>query len=112
MKSQAVRSSRITVRGARLGSALSLLSLSTSGCMEFDEGMADEIELGTHVTDWRQEVIYQLLVDRFADGDVGNNFRVDLTAQGKYHGGDWRGLWGKLDYLEELGVTTLWISPL
>jgi alpha-amylase len=80
-------------------------------CMEFDEGMEGEIELGTHVVDWRQEIIYQLLVDRFADGDAGNNFRVDLSAQGKYHGGDWRGLWEKLDYLEELGVTTLWISP-
>lgn len=73
--------------------------------------MAGEIELATHVTDWREEIIYQLMVDRFADGDAGNNYRVDLSAEGKYHGGDWRGTWEKLDYLEELGVTTLWISP-
>jgi alpha-amylase len=29
----------------------------------------------------------------------------------RYHGGDWAGLEQKLDYIEELGVTTLWISP-
>ena len=81
------------------------------GCMEFDEGAEGEIVLTTHVTDWREEVIYQLLVDRFADGDAGNNFRVDLSSPGKWHGGDWKGVEDKLDYLEGLGVTTLWISP-
>lgn len=94
---------------SRIGALL--CALSPTGCMQFDDGTAGEIELGTHVADWRQEVIYQVLVDRFADGDAGNNYRVDLSAQGKYHGGDWRGLWEKLDYLEELGVTTIWISP-
>jgi glycosidase len=57
-------------------------------------------------------VIYQVLIDRFADGDTGNNFGVDRSAMGKYHGGDWKGLEDQLDYLEELGVTTLWISPI
>jgi alpha-amylase len=89
---------------------LGLSSLAT-GCMKFEEGLEGEIELSTHVDDWRDEVIYQLLVDRFADGDEGNNMRVDLTAPGKWHGGDWRGLEDKLGYLENLGVTTLWISP-
>ena len=92
-----------------LGAAALLFGAASAGCMEFEN--AGEIELATHVTDWRDEVIYQLMVDRFADGDPGNNFRVDLSAEGKYHGGDWRGAWEKLDYLEELGVTTLWISP-
>jgi hypothetical protein len=41
----------------------------------------------------------------------GQQHRVDLTAPGKWHGGDWRGLEDKLGYLENLGVTTLWISP-
>ncbi|NUQ73426.1 MAG: alpha-amylase [Polyangiaceae bacterium] len=96
--------------GARfLGVSALLFGALSAGCMEFDN--AGEIPLQTHVTDWRDEVIYQLMVDRFADGDAGNNYRVDLSAEGKYHGGDWRGAWEKLDYLQELGVTTLWISP-
>lgn len=82
------------------------------GCMSYEEGLEGEIAMSTQVVDWRDEVIYQVLVDRFADGDSGNNFRVDRTAMGKYHGGDWKGLEDQLDYLQELGVTTLWISPI
>jgi len=90
-----------------------VLSLSSAGCMQFDEELAaEEIPLATHVADWREEIIYQVLVDRFADGDAGNNTRVDRSSLAKWHGGDWRGLEEKLPYLEELGVTTLWISPL
>lgn len=80
-----------------------------TGCMEFEH--AGEIQLATHVSDWREEIIYQLMVDRFDNGDSGNDFRVDLSAEGKYHGGDYLGVENRLDYLQELGVTTLWISP-
>jgi alpha-amylase len=85
---------------------------SSGGCMSYEEGLEGEIAMSTQVTDWRDEVIYQVLIDRFADGDTGNNFGVDRSAMGKYHGGDWKGLEDQLDYLEELGVTTLWISPI
>ena len=89
-----------------------LTSLSTSlGCMGFPEEEAGEIQINTYAGDWRQQVIYQVLIDRFADGDAGNNYRVDLATPGHWHGGDWKGLEDHLDYLEELGVTTLWISP-
>ena len=71
-----------------------------------------EVNLATHVSDWRDEVIYQLLVDRFADGDTSNDLRVDRTALGRYQGGDWQGVEDHLDYLQRLGVTTLWISPI
>jgi len=63
------------------------------------------------VSDWRDEVIYQLLVDRFADGDESNDFRVDRSAPARYHGGDWQGVIDRLDYLDALGVTALWITP-
>lgn len=95
--------------GMILGSLAALPLL--GGCMEFDPGLAGEIELGTHVTDWHDEVIYQLLVDRFANGDAGNDFNVHLAAPGKWHGGDWKGVEDHLDYLADLGVTALWISP-
>lgn len=88
------------------------LAATSASCMSIEDELEGEILLSTQPTDWRDEVIYQLLVDRFANGDPGNDFNVDLTAQGKWHGGDWAGVEQQLDYLEELGVTTLWISPI
>ncbi|MEZ4301424.1 MAG: alpha-amylase, partial [Polyangiaceae bacterium] len=77
-----------SLRNLTLALTASLLGVSASSCMSVPEGGAGEIALETHVDDWRDEVIYQVLVDRFADGDAGNNYRVDLTAQGHWHGGD------------------------
>ncbi len=72
---------------------------------------AERPALATHVQDWRDEVIYQLIVDRFADGDQNNDFNVAPGNLGKYQGGDWQGIVDHLDYLQALGITTLWISP-
>lgn len=68
-------------------------------------------DITTHVEDWRDEVIYQVLVDRFADGDINNNDKVRLGHLARFQGGDWQGLIDHLDYVKALGVTTLWISP-
>ena len=65
----------------------------------------------SNVADWRDEVIYQLFTDRFANGDASNDFNVDLSDLARYHGGDYQGIIDKLWYLEELGVTAIWISP-
>ncbi|MFC1706553.1 alpha-amylase family glycosyl hydrolase [Planctomycetota bacterium] len=62
--------------------------------------------------DWRDQVIYQILTDRFADGDVNNNWKVDRTSLAKYQGGDYQGIIDNLWYLEALGVTAIWISPI
>ena len=61
--------------------------------------------------DWRDQVIYQIMIDRFSNGDVNNDYNVEPSVPGRYHGGDWQGVIDRLDYLEELGVTALWISP-
>ncbi|GIW70763.1 MAG: hypothetical protein KatS3mg102_0305 [Planctomycetota bacterium] len=61
--------------------------------------------------DWRDQIIYQIVTDRFADGDPNNNWNVDRTALGRYQGGDWEGIIQRADYLEALGVTAVWISP-
>ena len=87
-----------------------LATVLATGCMDWD-GYDGKVELTTEVDDWRDEVIYQVLVDRFGNGDRGNDHNVRLTDLARYQGGDWRGLEDRLDYLEELGVTTLWISP-
>lgn len=68
--------------------------------------------------DWDEEIIYFLLTDRFFDGDDQNNNPYDLAYEeadnqrGIYQGGDFQGITEKLAYLEELGVTTIWISPI
>ncbi|MBH25346.1 MAG: alpha-amylase [Myxococcales bacterium] len=95
-------------RAASLIAALALLTIAGS-CV-------DPVEPGTepltnNVTDWRDEVIYQVLIDRFADGDPSNNINVNTSDSSAYHGGDWKGLQDRLPYLEELGVTAIWISP-
>jgi alpha-amylase len=61
--------------------------------------------------DWRDAVLYFVVVDRFADGNPGNNVRVDRAAKGAFHGGDLQGLRERLDDIAELGVTALWITP-
>lgn len=69
--------------------------------------------------DWDEAVIYFAVTDRFFDGDETNNDPdgigdYDLSANGSssYHGGDFAGLTQKLDYLQELGVNTVWITPI
>lgn len=99
---------------SRLLFIISILALTSfAGC---DTKNPDDIMNSGFITkadvgDWRDEMIYQVLVDRFDDGDVNNNYNVDRSAMAKYHGGDWQGLINRLDYLETLGVTALWISP-
>lgn len=61
--------------------------------------------------DWRDQVIYQIMIDRWDNGDRSNDFNIEPNIPARYHGGDWRGVINRLDYLEELGVTALWISP-
>ncbi|MBX3234429.1 MAG: alpha-amylase [Labilithrix sp.] len=82
-----------------------------TGCVSVSDEHAQPT-LGTHVGDWRDEVIYQVLIDRFANGDVNNDYMVRPGALARFQGGDWRGMAEHLDYIKELGVTTLWISPI
>ena len=70
--------------------------------------------------DWDEAVIYFAVTDRFFDGDASNNDAYgvgdyDTSAKkggSSYHGGDFAGLTEKLDYLEDLGVNTIWITPI
>jgi alpha-amylase len=60
---------------------------------------------------WADGILYFVIVDRFADGDTGNDQGVDRVAKGTFHGGDLAGLRQQLDELADLGVTALWITP-
>ncbi|MBX7056661.1 MAG: hypothetical protein K1X75_01255 [Leptospirales bacterium] len=59
----------------------------------------------------QNDVIYFLLTDRFFNGDPDNNRDVDLANPQAYHGGDFAGIIQKIPYLKNLGVSTLWITP-
>ena len=75
------------------------------------DGLAASNPVGSHVTDWRDEIVYQMMVDRFADGDLSNDQNIDPAGLARYQGGDWQGVIDHLDYLKALGVTAVWVSP-
>jgi len=68
------------------------------------------------------EIIYFVMPDRFANGDPANDtggiegdrtrHGFDPADKGFYHGGDLKGLTGKLDYIKGLGATAIWVTPL
>jgi neopullulanase len=63
------------------------------------------------------DVMYLIMIDRFADGDPSNNEPVqsrgiyDRKNKFYYHGGDLQGVIDHLPYLKELGVTAIWLTP-
>jgi glycosidase len=77
--------------------------------------------------DYRQrlpedEIVYFVLPDRFENGDAANDrgglagdrltTGFDPTHKGFYHGGDLKGLIARLDYIQGLGATAIWLGPI
>jgi len=66
----------------------------------------------------QDDVIYLIMPDRFADGDqsndrpAGSKALYDRMQPKAYHGGDLRGIREHLGYLHDLGVNTLWLTPI
>ncbi len=56
--------------------------------------------------------IYFVMVDRFANGDPSNDGVVDPGDPQAFHGGDLAGVLAHLDDLQDLGVRTVWLSPI
>ncbi|WP_374763498.1 alpha-amylase family glycosyl hydrolase [Yunchengibacter salinarum] len=76
---------------------------------------------------WRQrpitdDVIYFVMPDRFDNGSSANDrggldgdrlrHGFDPAHKGFFHGGDLKGLMGRLDYLQDLGITAIWMTPI
>lgn len=67
--------------------------------------------------DFRKETIYFIVIDRFFDGDPSNDLGKEQDHDPKradwwkYWGGDLRGILEKLDYLQAVGATSLWVTP-
>jgi glycosidase len=63
--------------------------------------------------DWRDAVLYFVLLDRFANGDPSNDAPVDgVSSPAQFQGGDLAGLRAAIEsgYFRDLGVTALWLS--
>jgi glycosidase len=64
---------------------------------------------------WRDQVLYFVMTDRFDDGDPRNDDQhageYDPADTAKYNGGDFKGLERRLDYIRGLGATGVWVTP-
>jgi len=72
-------------------------------------------ELHVPSPDWREQIVYFLMIDRFNDGNPGNNDQgvgeYDPGRNSAYSGGDLAGLENKINYIKNLGATAVWITP-
>lgn len=108
---------------------LSVLTLVSSAAAQYGPSWQPRVTLERsphpqQSVDWSQEIIYFILIDRFYNGDPSNDSgtnpkshvpydpaRGNVEALKTYQGGDLAGVIQKLGYLDSLGVTTLWLSP-
>jgi len=104
-------------RGARRSTFAAFLWLAASSAPAIAALATD-----AHLRPPPDEVVYFLLPDRFENGDpandqgglVGGRLQTgfDPTDKGFYHGGDLKGVLQRLDYIQGLGATAIWISPI
>ncbi|MBK7106399.1 MAG: cyclomaltodextrinase N-terminal domain-containing protein [Ignavibacteriae bacterium] len=65
-----------------------------------------------------EDVVYLIFPDRFVNGDSSNDFLFNEKEEFEFkdlngrHGGDIQGIINKLDYLQDLGITAIWSTPL
>ncbi len=62
--------------------------------------------------EWKDEVIYSIMIDRFNNGEPKNDKQLEFGNLEGYQGGDIRGIIKRLDYIKEMGFTTVMLSPL
>lgn len=100
----------LTVASVIAMTPVSSLRADASGTKSYEESL-DPVN--------SKDVIYQIITDRFVDGDKSNNvpegFKSSLyDGTGKdlklYQGGDWKGIIDKIPYLKAMGITAVWVS--
>ena len=72
-----------------------------------------------HAQDFKKQVIYQVVTDRFNDGDATNDNPAESTGLfdsshanwQAYWGGDLKGIQQKIAYIKGMGATAVWVSP-
>ena len=119
-------------------SKCSVLAAISLACITSQLSQAAEVELTEKLTakaaslapyqqrDFQEEVFYFVLPDRFYNADTSNDLGaaehdkkramsrggLDKTHKGMYHGGDLAGLTEKLPYLDNMGVSAIWLTPI
>ncbi|KWV31227.1 pullulanase-type alpha-1,6-glucosidase [Micromonospora rifamycinica] len=96
-------------------------ALAAAGAAQWGAEPTTEALLAAGTGRGRAEQFYFVLPDRFANGDrrndtgglTGDRLRtgLDPTDKGFYHGGDLKGVIDKLDYIQGLGTTAIWLAP-
>ena len=71
----------------------------------------NSVVLANPTDSWKDQILYFVLLDRFYDGNFKNCPKTNKKDLQAFHGGDIAGLEKKLNYLEELGITGIWVSP-
>ena len=101
------------VRRARL--VLAALLAPLSGACSCSTTSPSTATLHVPSPAWEEQVIYFVLTDRFANGDRSNDDQkkgeYDPANYDKYSGGDLQGVIDKLDYIQGMGATAVWITP-
>ena len=107
--------------------AIIALALGAISCSALGNGTTSETPHEEAIKLYAQrlpqdEVVYFLLPDRFENGDSANDTGgvkgdrlvngFDPTSKGFFHGGDLKGLTQRLDYIQGMGVTAIWLAPI
>ena len=101
----------------------SQVSSSQAATTSLPAANVDQTPLAPYLTrDIQDEVFYFVLPDRFHNGNTANDNGsatiaisqggLDKTSKSYYHGGDIQGLTEKIPYLKEMGITSIWLTPI
>ena len=79
--------------------------------------LLEPVKSQAHPFSWDNATVYFMLTDRFKNSDPSNDNSFGRKKDGKdeigtWHGGDFKGITEKLDYLKNLGVNAIWITPM
>ncbi|MCL6570215.1 MAG: alpha-amylase [Bacillus sp. (in: Bacteria)] len=61
---------------------------------------------------WQDESVYSIMIDRFNNGDTSNDIDVFANDPLAYNGGDLQGIIDKLDYIHDMGFTSIRLTPI
>jgi alpha-amylase len=113
-----VRRISIAMLAAALTAAVVSAPVGTAGAAPTDGPLNGKHSLRAPVTD---ETFYFVMADRFANGSTANDtggvsgdrlqHGFDPTSRGFYQGGDLKGLLDRIDYIQGLGTTSIWLTP-
>jgi len=109
----------IMERATRCALIAVLALIAAAGSATLRPAPAQAVIGSASTADFSGDVIYQIVTDRFNDGNSANNnpsaspnlYSAEKSNWRYYFGGDWDGITAKIPYLANMGITAIWISP-